>query len=67
LQLGRALPALLALVRAAHVGDELGVRRAGLALANALLLGARDRSRERRQRSVLDQQRRHEPLRSVRR
>jgi hypothetical protein len=65
--LGRALPALVALVRAVSLGDELGARRASGTIADAILRGARDRSRERRVRSVLDQQRRHEPLRSVRR
>lgn len=48
-------------------GDRGRTRRAALALADAVLDGARDRSADPALRSLLDQQRRTEPLQRTRR
>jgi hypothetical protein len=66
LQLGRAYPALVALARATYRGDELGVRRAARSIAEDILDGARDRGAGPLARSVIDQQRRTEPLTRLR-
>lgn len=67
LQLGRARPNLIRLVAAAHAGDHLDMRRAGFAIATAILRGARDRSREPEPRPLHDQQRRSDALTRPRR
>jgi len=56
LQLGRALPALIALVVAAHRRDRPDARAASRAVATTILRGARDRSRDKHARPLLDQQ-----------
>jgi hypothetical protein len=66
LQIARASPALIALVRALYTGDSLGLRRAARQIASAILDGARDRGSGTMVRSVIDQQRRAVPLRRLR-
>jgi hypothetical protein len=66
LQLGRSLPALLALVRAGWLDDDLGVVRESRRIADAILRGARDRSEEEWQKTLLDQQTRTESMRRPR-
>jgi energy-coupling factor transporter ATP-binding protein EcfA2 len=62
LQIARAIAALQALVRAGHCSDRLSVRRAALKVTIDILRGARDRSRDRHLRPLLDQQRRSASL-----
>jgi len=66
LQIARMYPQMVALTRALHLGDSLGLRRAARALAQGILDGARDRGRGRLVRSVIDQQRRTVPLTCLR-
>lgn len=66
LQLGRAYPALVALTRATYRGDELGVLRAARSIAEDILDAARDRGAGPLVRSVIDLQRRTEPLTRLR-
>jgi len=47
---------------AAFGGDHVGTRRAARDVANIVLEGARDRSREKNQRSIVDQQERSDSL-----
>lgn len=54
LQLGRAFPLLLTLVRTGFDGDRGAARRAATAIAVAILHGARDRSREPHLRTLHD-------------
>jgi hypothetical protein len=67
LQIGRMFPELVALSKALHAGDWLGVRRAARAIAQGILDGARDRGGGPLVRSVIDQQRRMESLTKLRR
>ena len=62
LQLARTFPRLVELIAGAYDGDRLRVRRAARALAEAVLDGARDRGTGPLVRSLIDQQRRSEPL-----
>ncbi len=62
LQLGRAFPQLITLVRAGFEGASAAARRASVAIAVAILRGARDRRRDRGPRTLHDQQQRTEPL-----
>ena len=62
LQLGRVFARLVALVRAAANRDHPEVRRLAASIATGVLRGARDRGRGRHVRSLIDQQRRREPL-----
>lgn len=66
LQIARTFPALVDLAKAVHAGDRLGLRRAALAIAQAVLDGARDRGTGPMVRSVIDQQRRTDPLTRLR-
>jgi len=66
LQMARMFPALVDLAKAMHAGDRLGLRRAALAIAQAILDGARDRGTGPVVRSVIDQQRRTGPLTRLR-
>jgi hypothetical protein len=66
LQLGRMFPTLLALLRHQYAG-EAAATPAAHQIAAAILDGARDRSRDRHLRPLLDLQRRTEPLDQVRR
>jgi hypothetical protein len=65
LQLGRAFSSLVALVRAGAEANCSAARAASHAVASHILRGARDRSRDRHIRALLDHQRRthslHEP------
>jgi hypothetical protein len=62
LQLTRCLPAVLTLVRAGHEGKQRAVRAASIEIATDILRCARDRSRDRHLRPLLDQQRRTDSL-----
>jgi hypothetical protein len=62
LQLARTFPRLIDLIAGAYDGDRPRVRRAARALAEAVLDGARDRGAGPLVRSLIDQQRRSEPL-----
>jgi hypothetical protein len=66
LQLARASYHLIELVGSVYAGDRARVRRAARALADAVLDGARDRGTDPFARSLIDQQRRTEPLRRTR-
>jgi hypothetical protein len=66
LQIARAFPAVVALVASTYDGDRLAARRAARQLADAILDGARDRGTGPLVRSLVDQQRRTEPLRAMR-
>jgi hypothetical protein len=66
LQLGRAYPALLRLVAAGYTGARAAGRDAAVEIAETILRGARDRSRDAHLRPVLDQQRRTESLTRLR-
>jgi hypothetical protein len=67
LQIARAFPALVALAQALYTGDRLGLHRAARSIASAILDGARDRGGGPFVRTVIDQQRRTEPLTRTRR
>ena len=58
LQLGRGFASLVALVRAAAEANSIGAREASHSVARHILRGARDRSRDRHLRPLLDHQRR---------
>jgi len=66
LQLARAFPSLIDLLGGVYDTDRVRVRRAALALADAILDGARDRSADPFLRTRIDQQRRTEPLQRTR-
>jgi hypothetical protein len=66
LQIARTFPAVGALAKAMHSGDRLGVRRAARAIAQGILDGARDRGAGPRVRTLIDQQRRTDPLTRLR-
>jgi hypothetical protein len=66
LQLARTFPRLVDLISGVYEGDRTRVRRAACALAEAILDGARDRGVGPLVRSLIDQQRRSEPLRHTR-
>ena len=66
MQIARAYPALIALVRALSDGDRLGLRRAARSIAEAVLDGARDRGAGPLVRSVIDLERRTESLTRLR-
>lgn len=66
LQLGRVFPCLIELTRAVDNTDRSAMRHAARVIANAVLDGARDRGRGQHVRSVVDQQRRTEPLTRMR-
>jgi hypothetical protein len=66
LQLARVFPQLVELVRAAARDDRRACQRASLAIADAVLDGARDRGSGKFLRSLIDQQRRHESLNKLR-
>ena len=66
LQLGRAYPALLALVAAGYTAARNDAREAAVQIAETILRGARDRSRDAHLRPILDQQRRTESLTRLR-
>ena len=66
MQLARVFPSLVELTRAVDNADRVAVRRAARVIANALLVGARDRGRGLHVRSAIDQQRRSNPLRRPR-
>ena len=63
LQLARAFPRLVDLAVGVAERDHARLRRAARALADAVLDGARDRGTGPLVRSLIDQQRRSEPLR----
>lgn len=50
------------LVRAGYEQDYASIRRQSVSIASAILTGARDRARQAPLRTLLDQQRRSEPL-----
>lgn len=66
LQIARCFPALIAVAKAQYNGDRLGLRRAARDLAQGILDGARDRGTGPLVRSVIDQQRRIDPLTRLR-
>ncbi len=66
LQIARTFPALVNLAKALHAGDRLGLRRAAITMAQAVLDGARDRGTGPLVRSVIDQQRRTASLTRLR-
>lgn len=66
LQLARVFPQLLELVRAAGRDDRHLRRRAALAIADAVLDGARDRGKGKFLRTLIDQQQRSASLNKLR-
>lgn len=66
LQLARTFPRLVDLIAGVYDGNRPRIRHAALALADAVLDGARDRSADPFLRSLIDQQRRTEPLQRTR-
>jgi hypothetical protein len=64
--MARSYPALVTLAKAVHSGDRLGLRRAAREIAHNILEGARDRGVGPLVRSVIDQQRRTDPLTRLR-
>ena len=62
LQVGRCFGTLCALVRAGFERDRTAVVRHALTIADAILFGARDRSRDQLLRSLYDQQQRSDSL-----
>ena len=67
LQVGRAFGQLCELVRAGFARDTSRARICALMIAEAILFGARDRSRDKVLRSLYDQQARTDSLRQARR
>jgi hypothetical protein len=67
LQLSRCLPAVLTLVRAGREQQPQRVRAASIDIATDILRCARDRSRDRNLRPLLDQQQRTDSLTKPRR
>ena len=62
LQLGRSFSSLVLLVRAGYEQDPAALKRHSVLIASAILLGARNRAKDRPLRTLLDQQRRSSPL-----
>jgi hypothetical protein len=66
LQLGRMFPLILLLLRATSTGETRRRRHAALAIADAVLDGARSRANRRFAPTLVDQQVRASPLRRLR-
>ena len=66
LQIARCFTALVAVTKAIYIGDRPGLRRAARDLAHGILDGARDRGTGPLVRSVIDTQRRTDPLTRLR-